>query len=209
MSIAVQGFLGASDWSATTRSRHYSNAGFCSLRVILPTFYPAGSNPITDTNFATNYNFQVGIEYPYTNADHRHFAAHSGHVQWLDIDFIHHDRRPVRLYRSDVVNLPTCVPAGAFFGLWTTIEAASGSGTNVIPYDYNSSNYLQKYIGYDASTTSLIAASTALNASSIPAISTSQNGLLGIFHSRYAPHQQHQHRAYGGRYRRFDCIRRR
>ena len=68
MSIAVQGFAGGSNWSNTTRSRHYSNASFCRFRVVLPTFYPAGSNPIADTNFPTNYNFQVGFEYPYTNA---------------------------------------------------------------------------------------------------------------------------------------------
>ena len=179
MSLAVQGFAGGSDWSNTTRSRHYSNAGFCRFRAVLPTFYPAGSNPITDTNFATNYNFQIGFEYPYTNAI-------TGISPRIPVTFngatstsYTTTSGPFGYIESDVITLPTCVPAGAFFGLWTTIEVASGSGTNVIPYDYNASNYLQRYVGSTGSSSSLIAAGTALVASSIGAYGTSQTGYSG------------------------------
>jgi hypothetical protein len=182
MSLNVQGFNGGANWSLTTRSRHYSNARFRSFRVVIQTFYPTGT-PIADTNFASNYNFQVGFEYPYVNGN-------TGIPARIPVTFNGATSTsytttvgPYGYIISDPINLGYWVPAGAFFGLWTTIENAAGgsSPSNTLPYQRNASNYLEKYIGVNESVTSQIAAETALTATSIGPVGTGAGGYSDYF----------------------------
>lgn len=177
MALAVQGFGGATNWSITTRSRHYSNVRFRRVRAVIQTFYPAGTNPVTDTDFVDDYNFQVGFEVGYKNAltgiGARKMFTFGGGSQTAR--YLAASAPSTGCIVSDTLTLDAYVEAKDFFGLWTTIEA-TGQGANKIPYTRASSNYLQRFVGYVQNATSNIAADTARSATSITSALTTQGG---------------------------------
>jgi lysophospholipase L1-like esterase len=181
MRIAVQGFGGLTNWSALTRSRHYSNASFRHFRVVLQTFYPEGTNPIIDTSYVTDYDFQVGFEYPYVNATSGIGARKT--VTFSGANSVSYTAAggPYGYIMSDVIDAGQMIPAGAFFGFWTTIEVHAHTGSNLIPNTITASNYLQKYVGYQTAASSQIASNAALTASSITAVGTNQSGYSGFY----------------------------
>lgn len=180
MSVAVQGLATGVNWSVTHRTRHYSNVRFRRVRAVLQTFYPTGT-PIADTNFADNYNFQVGFEANYANAltgiAPRKMFTFSGAetAQYLAAS------PPVSGYiLSDILDLGGHVEAKDFFGLWTTVEATS-QAANKIPYTKLGSNFINKYVGSIGNTSSNVAAQSAKLASSITATTSTQGGSASYF----------------------------
>lgn len=183
MSLAIQGFAGGANvWSQTNRTRHYSNVRFKRVRAVLQTFWMTG-NPIADTLFTTDYNFQVGFELGYTNAV-------TGLQPRLPFTF---SGSTVASYRvatppangyivSDVLELPRYVEASEFYGLWTTTEAAGRTGDNLIPYSRNGSNYNQRYVGaINSPGVSQIDANSCFAATSVNATTTSQSGASSYY----------------------------
>lgn len=172
MSLAVQGFSGGANTCVTHRTRHYSNARFRKVRAVLQTFYPAGT-PIVDTNFADNYNFQVGFEVGYVDAltgiAPRKMFTFSGAETAAYLAASPPDTGYIL---SDVLDLGEFVEAGDFFGLWTTVEAPSG-GSNKIPYQRNSSSYIDRFGGV---INAALSTDSARSASAVSAFSESQSG---------------------------------
>lgn len=177
------GYIAGANWSLTSRSRHYSKVAFQRFRIVLQTFDALGTNPITDTDFANSYTFQVGLEYPYT-------LANTGIAARIPVTFSGANTAayvagagPFGYILSDIIDLGSPIPAGAFFGLWTTVENTLGAGspTGTLPTQRLASNFLEKYIGSVQSQTSQIAAGTALSATSITHTSTARAGVGQIF----------------------------
>jgi peptidoglycan hydrolase-like protein with peptidoglycan-binding domain len=181
MSTTINGFTGGTNWSNLTRSRHYSNARFRKFRVAIQTFYPAAGAPISDTNFANSYDFQVGFEYPYT-------AANTGLAARVPVTFSASTSAlytpgagPYGYILSDEIDLGYWVPANAFFGLWTTIENKAHGGSNTIPVQTYSTNYVPRNVGYYATNSSLINANLAFSTTSIVAAPATQIGAGNYF----------------------------
>lgn len=181
MAVSVQGFSGGLNWSTTNRTRHYSNVKFRRVRAVLQTFYPAGSNPIADANFADDYNFQVGFETNYASATTglapRKMFTFGGSqtAQYLAAS------PPSTGYIiSDVLDLGADIPAQQFFGLWTTVEHPA-QGANKIPYTRNGSNFLQRYGGIVTSATSNIANDVTRSATSVSPMTSAQSGASTYF----------------------------
>lgn len=182
MRQTVQGFVGGANWSSCYRSRHYSTVPFRYARFVMPTFYQTGGQPIADIDFPTSYNFQLGIEYPFVNAfsgiPTRITATFGGANSASYVSGV----GPFGYILSDVVDFGSIVPAGVFFGMWTTVENAAGAGSaaNSLPYQANTSNNYQagwqRYTGAAGASSSLISAGTALTASSITGVGSAQNG---------------------------------
>ena len=198
MYITQQGSAGGANWSNCYRSRHYSNVPFRYFRVVLQTFEPGVAAPFTDTDFATSFVFQVGFEYPYVQGNSGiparipvtfNAANATGYSPATGpFEYVHSDNLvgyspatgPFGYILSDVIDAGQVIPAGAFFGFWTTQENAAGSASasNSLPYYFNATNYLERYEGYTLAASSLVAANTALTASSITHVSAaSQAGL--------------------------------
>lgn len=174
---------GGSNWSQTTRSRHYSPVAFRHFKIVLQTFDPAGTSPITDTNLTGSFNFQVGLEASYV-------SGNTGIPARIPITFSSANTvsytpgsGPFGYIVSDIIDAGTTIAANAFFGLWTTIENALGAGspTNSIPQQRNASNYLERYIGAVQAASSLIASGEALTATGIAHVSTTRTGISTYF----------------------------
>lgn len=184
MSLAVQGFSGGTNvWSQTHRTRHYSNTRFQRFKVVMQCFYMTGS-PIADTLFANDYNFQVGFEQNYATAT-------TGLSPRLPITFNGGQTLAQYLVASppstgyivsDWVELPSYVESKQFFGLWTTVEAAARTGSNLIPYTRLGSNFNQRFIGViQAANTSQIDADSTFSATSVTATTSAQSGGSSYF----------------------------
>jgi hypothetical protein len=182
MRATVQGFQGAANWTQCFRSRHYCDVPFRYARFVIATFYQTGAS-LPDTDLPNSYTFQVGLEYPFT-------LAFSGIANRLAVTFGSANSAtyvsgtgPEGYMLSDVVDFGSTVPAGTFFGLWTTVENVAGvsSPAGTLPYQFNASNNYQsgwqRYQGATSSTTtSLVGANTALTASSISAVGNGVGG---------------------------------
>lgn len=160
-------------WSMTYRSKHRTPTKISRFRVVIPTFFVSGA---TDTDLANNFNFQVGLEYPYTLAftgcAPRTAATKGGSniLSYLAAS------GPRGYILTDWVTLPTPVPAGGTFGLWTTVEQPQGTN-GVLPYTDFGSNFVQKYEMADFNVTSNISANLALTSTGLATqISTAQAG---------------------------------
>lgn len=186
MRAAIQGFGGGSNWSSCYRSRHYSNAAFISMKVVIPWFYQTPAATLIDTDFPASYNVQVGLEYPFNNS----FSGISNRTPFTfsgsNVVSYVAGVGPLGFSVSDPLSFtytPGSVAAPNFFGLWTTVENAAGSGSAAqsLPYQANSSNNYQagwqRYTGALTTNSSLIAAGTALTASSISTVSNDQTGI--------------------------------
>lgn len=180
MRNSIIGFAGGSNWSSCYRSRHYSNVAFRYARFVIPTFWSTGS-PIVDTDLPNSYTFQLGVEYPFT-------PAFTGIAARIPVTFntantvSYTGTGPKGYILSDVIDFGAVVPAGTFFGLWTTVENAVGasSASNSLPYQSSASNNYQsgwqRYTGNIQAASSLISAGTALSASFITTVGTTQSG---------------------------------
>lgn len=174
-------FAGGTNWSQTTRYPFYSPVAFSKVRVVLPTFYPqrpgGAGTPVYDVDFANDFNFNVGFEYPYvlgtTGIPNRTHFKFSG----SDTGSYTAAGGPYGYLMSDILDLGQTIPANAKYGLWTTIENNDGviSASNTLPMNILSNN-LERYIGYTAGTSSQISAGTAFTASSITHIGNSVAG---------------------------------
>ncbi len=180
MRATIQAFTGGLNWSNCTRSRHYSNTSFRYAKLVIPTFYQTGANHI-DTLFTTSFIFQVGVEYPFNNS----FTGIPDRivVRFSGANTAHYTAGTGPGYIvSDLIDFGSNVTAGSFFGLWTTIENAAGthSTPNSIPIQTAGENNYQagwqRYQGYTLAASSLIAAGTALTASSCASYSASNTG---------------------------------
>jgi lysophospholipase L1-like esterase len=181
MRQTVSGFSGGSAWSQCTRTRHYSNVPFRYARFVIATFHNIGK-PIADADLPASFNFQIGVEYPFNAAfagiapraavafNGRNTASYVGGVG------------PFGYILSDIFDFGTTIPAGAFFGLWTTIENAAGAGAGhgAIPGQATLSNNYQpgwqRYTGSVSAISSLLSAATALSATSITPTTSAQGG---------------------------------
>lgn len=185
MSPSVQGFSG-STIAQTLRSRHDCNVKFRRVRAVFQTFYPAGSNPIADTDFAEDYNFQVGFEVGYANAvtglAPRKMFTFSG----AETAQYRSASAPASGYiLSDILDLGETVDAGEFFGLWTTVQHVGTSGNNTpatgkLPWQKNASNYINRHVGL-VTGSDLIGTDAARSASSVTALTTTQTGVGGAY----------------------------
>lgn len=190
MRIAVQGFDTSNVRSSTYRARRYANVAFRRYRVVIPVYYPAGTNPIMDTLFSgasAVLRFQHGLEYPFTAAltgiaprKATTFAA-ANYVQYDNATWDGSTGYVI----SDLMDAGQTIPKGAFWGCWTTIELPA-SAANAIPYQKNTSSYLNRYEGSVVSTGSQIAAyggasDVALAAASVTAVPSAQTGTSRYF----------------------------
>jgi lysophospholipase L1-like esterase len=181
--IAVQGFNNAAGRMARTcRNRRYSCVPFRRFRIAIPVFYLTGT-PVADTLYSgaqAQLSFQIGFEYPYTPA--LSGLAPRIPVTFSGVNSTSYDNatwNPATGYiLSDVIDLGFYVRS--FFGLWVTVELPT-TGTNVLPYTVNGSNFLQRYLGVNDSATSAISAGTALTATSIGAMTSAQAGGSNMF----------------------------
>lgn len=171
---------GPSSISSTYRSRHKSFIGFSRFRVVIPTFVISGT---VDADYANNLNFQVGFEYPYVNANAgipNRIPVTFGGVS--SVSYLTASPPSTGYLLSDWITLPTPVPAGAFFGLWTTVEQPNAQ-TFVLPYNDYGSNFFEQYEGALLSGSLQIPSNTAILASSIAHLTTAQAGT----NSRFTP----------------------
>lgn len=184
MRVDVQGFAsGTNVWSRTTRSRHYSNVRFRRVRAVIQCFNITGT-PLVDTLFTNSMNFQVAFEASYTNAVTGIPANRPlFHFSGVPIAQYVSGSPPATGYLiSDVLDLGSYVEAGQFFGLWTTQEIAARSGSDLLPYTRQASNFIQRYTGYvSAANVSRIDQDTARNATSVTAHTTTQTGEVNYF----------------------------
>lgn len=166
----------------THRTRHYSNVRFRRVRAVLQTFYMTGT-PIVDTNFADDYNFQVGFEQGYTPAltgiaPRKMFTFGGTTIA----SYLAASPPSDGYIVSDILDLGSYVESDEFYGLWTTVEAAARTGSNKIPYTRNASNFLQKYIGtISAAGVSQIDAGSAQLATSITSSTLNQWGASNYY----------------------------
>lgn len=180
MSWAIQGLAAGANWSSTCRSRHYSNVRFRRVRAVLQTAWPQGNNPIVDTNFADDYNFQVGFELGYKEATtgiapRKMFRFSNSTVA----TYLASAAPSTGYILSDVLDIGRFVEAKEFFGLWTTVENIAHAA-NKMPYQRNGTNFLQKYVGIVSSATSNIDNNVAETATSVSPSTSTQGG-----HSHY------------------------
>lgn len=186
MRYQVQGFGDGSNWSALYRSRHYSTVPFRYARFILPTFISTGT-PIADTDFTASFNFQVGVEFPYTLSYSGIPPRTPATTNGGNTASYTPGAGPYGYVLTDVVDFGSVVPAYTYFGLWTTVENAAGSGsaTNSLPYSVSASeNYqsgYQRFSGATATATSMIASNAALTATSITPCGNTQSGSNGVY----------------------------
>lgn len=168
---------GGASIAQTSRVPVYSNSRFRYFRVCLPTFMALGSNPIVDTDFPNNFQFQVGIEYPYTaslTGIPARLAVTFGGSNVGSFDTV---AGPFGWLVSDVIDIGSIVPAGTRIGIWTTIESAVVA-TNQLPVNTLASNFVAgRFSGMVNSATSLIATNNALSATSILTASLLQTGV--------------------------------
>src|ERR1700685_3349127 len=163
-------------WSNVYRSRNYSNVQFRYFKVVLPMFYTSGA-PCADALFPNNYQFQVGIEYPFNNS----FSGIPARLQvtWSGNSTLSYTANTVGYAVSDLMDIGSFVPAGTFFGIWTTSEnsaqtpAMPSQGVN--PSDNYQAGW-ERYTGASYNNTSQISANTAFSASSIAAATSVQSG---------------------------------
>lgn len=176
-------FLGGSNWSQCTRSRHVSPVTFQRFRVVYQTFGPQGSTvPITDTDFPNSYKFQCGF---LQNA----FNGTTGIPSRLHVTFSGTDPGyipgvgPFGHVVSDIIDPGTPTIAGQPFEFFSTVENALGASSpaNTLPQQRNASNYLQRYWGCTQAASSLVAANTALTATTITPIGTTRSGAATNF----------------------------
>ena len=163
MNSTVGGFSSGNNISSTLRSRHYAQVKFRRVRAVIQVFYPTGT-PIVDTLFTNAYNFQVGFEYPFTNA----LSGLSPRklFTWNGSETVSYNpfSPPASGYLiSDVLDLgtyytPGTISSPSFFGIHTTVESPT-QVTGIMPYQRNSSSFLNRYEGTIA--TSTIASSTS------------------------------------------------
>jgi hypothetical protein len=193
MQMTVQGFNSANLRSSLNRTRHYSNVAFRYFRVVIPVSYSTNGAGLADALYSgaeATLSFQVGFEYPYALANSG-LAARTP-VTWSGANYFTYNNSgwtgPGYIV-SDVIDAGQTLPAGAKFGLWTTIELPSAAA-NAVPYTMNCTNYLERYIGSAGSSSSQIAAlggssDAALTATSIAHTGTSQSGYSNCFTPAY------------------------
>jgi lysophospholipase L1-like esterase len=153
-------------------------------------FYPTGI-PVADTLFSgiqADLRFQVAFEYPFTNAltgipENRPLYTFSG------ANFVKYDSGTwdgaIGYIISDILDHGQWVPAFSKFGLWTCVEGPS-SVANLIPYQRNSSSFIQRYGGAITSTGSQIAnyggaSDIASTATSVTGFNSAQTGSSTYF----------------------------
>jgi hypothetical protein len=162
-------------WSCLTRIRSYANCRFRRFKVCLPLFANAGAS-FVDTSFATNYNLQVGFEYPYVSATSgipvRIPVTFSGNSTYA----YNASSGPYGWAVSDIIDIGAIIPAGNFFGAWFLIESAAQT-TAPIPATSQISNYTQRYTGYSQIGSSQLG--NTFNSSGITACSGLQQGVQG------------------------------
>jgi hypothetical protein len=186
MRYQVNAFTTSGPWSATYRSRHYSNVSLTGrFRCVMPTFWSTGT-PIADVDFPGSFNYQIGFEYPFNNfftgIPTRPAFTLSGSSVLSFVSGV----GPFGQIVSDILSVGP-IPANTFFGLHTTVENAAGTAAtgSILPYQVLvSDNYqagYERYSGFINASSSLITSGQALTASSIPQASNVQSGInLGM-----------------------------
>jgi hypothetical protein len=187
MRTAIQGLNGGTNISTTSRTRHYSNVPFNRFRLVFPIFQSTGT-PIADVVLSGTFNFQFGIEYPFTNAV-TGLAARTP-ITFSGVNYVTYNSATwdtsTGYIISDIITLPQSIPVGAFFGIWTTVELPAGVYNNALPWMINATNNLERNIGQSFSSSSRIsglggASDFALASTSITHLGTTQAGVTGVF----------------------------
>lgn len=167
---------GTLGFSRTHRTRHYLNMSFYAFRIPVAFFYTDSNN--MEVLLPEAYRWQVGFEQNYlmanANIPDRPLVTFGG----LDVVTFDPANPPAKGYVwSDWIYLDKEVPAGQYFGFWTTIESVT-PGDNKIPYYRNASSFAeQRYIGtVSASNVSQINARTAATAKSVSLANAAQSG---------------------------------
>jgi hypothetical protein len=188
--IAIQSFNNASALSRTTRNRIVLPVPTRYIQIAIPVFNMVGSNPIIDTLFAgaqAKLWFQVGIEYPYTEAVTG--LAPRTPIRFNGLDYATYDNVTWNgatgwLY-SDPLDLGFTIPSFTAFGRWVTVEVEN-VGVNVLPISQNSSNFIPRNTGTILSSTSQIigrggATNAALTATSVSPHTPLQTGSADFY----------------------------
>lgn len=190
MRTAVQGLNGGANIVTTSRLRHYSKVAFRRFRVVIPVFQTTGT-PLVDTLFTGSsaiLNFQMGFEYPFTEAatglPARIPVTFSG-ANWVRYNNTSWDAAYGHIV-SDVIDVGQTIAADAFFGLWCTVELPAGTYNNALPYTINATNFNERWACQSFATSSRIAAlgaasDFALTSTSITHLGTTQTGVTGVF----------------------------
>jgi lysophospholipase L1-like esterase len=177
---------GGSDGAQYTRSRHYSNVPFRYARFVLPTAYTTNGPPVADADLPNPLTYQLGVEYPFNAAfsgiPNRPAATFGGANT---ASYAGPGTNPSGYIVSDVVDFGSTVPPGTYFGLHTVAQNTGALTTASLPWQaVASDNYAsgyERYTGYVATQTDLIAANTALTASSVTPVASTQGGAQTIF----------------------------
>ncbi|WP_394789910.1 hypothetical protein [Rhodoferax sp.] len=183
MSLAVQGFNGGATWSQTLRSRHISNIKISRVRAVIQCTYPTG-RPIRDTYFSDNYDFQIGLETNYAKA----VTAIAPRAMFTfggseTVHYVAASPPAGKFIVSDILDLGEGIPAGQFFGLWTTVENPERQ-SNKMPYTRSTSNFLERYVGAitnQATQVSQIASGAAKTATSVTKATNAKAGVSNYF----------------------------
>ena len=142
---------GGSNTNILSRVPFYSPQPFRRLRPVYAVFRPTGS-PIRDTLFQGNMAqmaFQGGLEYPYT-------LAVSGLAPRIPFSFAGVDTAAYDystwnassgLIVGDAIDAGQVIPANTAFGIWSYAEVPSVLSSNALPYNWQGSNYINRYMG--------------------------------------------------------------
>jgi len=188
MRQTIQGFDSGSTWSSMTRSRHYLNRPARYVRFVIATFnnLPVSGSTIKDVLNKASFRYQIGVEYPYNNTysniPNRKPVSFSG----ANVALYSGSSGPGYIL-SDIYDFGVTVPAGTYFGLWTTQENALGASSpaNSLPYQANGcENYgpagFQRFQGgTGSSTVSLVSTQAAFNQNHITHYGSTQEGANG------------------------------
>lgn len=174
---------GGSNTNILSRVPFYSPQPFRRLRPVYAVFRPTGS-PIRDALFQGNMAqmvFQGGLEYPYT-------PAVSGLAPRIPFAFAGVDTAAYDystwnassgLIVGDAIDVGQVIPANTAFGIWSYAEVPSVLSSNALPYNWQGSNYINRYMGTSFSATAR--RGDAHTAASISAVGTTQTGASQMF----------------------------
>lgn len=177
---------GGSNRGTRNRNRHVLPVPITEVYAVIPLFEIVGT-PLIDTLFANQLFWQIGLEYPYSE-DIASCAPRTPFT-FGGLNYASYNPSVWDIARGYIISdkLTVDIPAGEYFGLWTTEELPAGSWANQLPCSVMATNFLgERGIGQSFSASSSIAAlggasDFALTATTITELAQTQTGVTGIF----------------------------